>query len=142
MCGIAGIINFNQELENSRSLIKMTDSIKHRGPDDEGYVLFGDNTNVFFGDDSRVKDTKHIKTEDKKPFKVGFGFRQLKIIDLSNKSHQPLTDQSQKFWIIFNGELYNYKEIKHELEGLGHRFLSNSDTEVVLNSYKQWGKMR
>ncbi|TXD54287.1 MULTISPECIES: asparagine synthase (glutamine-hydrolyzing) [unclassified Polaribacter] len=140
MCGIAGIINFNQELEKATSLKKMTDSLRHRGPDDEGYMLYSNTSSVFFGNDSLVKKTNHINTANNHHFKVGFGFRQLKIIDLTEKSHQPLTDISRKFWIIFNGELYNYKEIRHELEGLGHQFLSNSDTEVVLNSYKQWGK--
>lgn len=141
MCGIAGIINLHQETTNALLLEKMTDSLRHRGPDDEGYMLYDDNSVTFFGDDSRIKNLhKHIKAANNHAYKVGFGFRQLKIIDLSDKSHQPLTDVSKNFCIIFNGELYNYKEIKHELKGLGHRFLSNSDTEVILNSYKEWGK--
>ncbi|WP_298879525.1 asparagine synthase (glutamine-hydrolyzing) [uncultured Polaribacter sp.] len=140
MCGIAGIINLHQKKENALSLEQMTKSLKHRGPDDEGYMLFTDRSELFFGDDSRVKTPNHIKTANNISFRVGFGFRQLKIIDLSEKSHQPLTDVSNNFWIIFNGELYNYKEIRHELEGLGHQFLSDSDTEVILNAYKEWGK--
>ncbi len=140
MCGIAGIINFNENRKNSASLISMTESLKHRGPDDEGYVLYNEKKYHFFGDDSRDKITNHIKTAENQNFKVGFGFRQLKIIDLSSKSHQPLTDVTGHFSIIFNGELYNYIEIKKELEGLGHSFFSNSDTEVVLNAYKEWGK--
>lgn len=140
MCGIAGIINLHQKKENALSLEQMTKSLKHRGPDDEGYMLFTDRSELFFGDDSRVKKPNHIKTANNTSFRVGFGFRQLKIIDLSEKSHQPLTDVSNNFWIIFNGELYNYKEIRHELEGLGHQFLSDSDTEVILNAYKEWGK--
>ena len=140
MCGIAGIINLHQKKENALSLEQMTKSLKHRGPDDEGYMLFTDRSELFFGDDSRVKTPNHIKTANNTSFRVGFGFRQLKIIDLSEKSHQPLTDVSNNFWIIFNGELYNYKEIRHELEGLGHQFLSDSDTEVILNAYKEWGK--
>lgn len=140
MCGIAGIINLHQKKENALSLEQMTKSLKHRGPDDEGYMLLTNKSELFFGDDSRVKTPNHIKTANNTSFKVGFGFRQLKIIDLSEKSHQPLTDVSNNFWIIFNGELYNYKEIRHELEGLGHQFLSDSDTEVILNAYKEWGK--
>lgn len=140
MCGIAGIINFNENGNNAASLMSMTESLKHRGPDDEGYLVFDHTTSNFFGDDSRNKITSHIKTAENQNFKVGFGFRQLKIIDLSSNSHQPLTDVTGHFSIIFNGELYNYKEIKKELEGLGHSFFSSSDTEVVLNSYKQWGK--
>jgi asparagine synthase (glutamine-hydrolysing) len=141
MCGIAGIIHFNEMQKNSTSLISMTESLKHRGPDDEGYLLHAENTSHFFGDDSRDKLTRHIKTAENQNFKVGFGFRQLKIIDLSSNSHQPLTDVTGKFSIIFNGELYNYKEIKKELEGLGHSFFSSSDTEVILNAYKEWGKI-
>jgi asparagine synthase (glutamine-hydrolysing) len=140
MCGIAGIINLRKETQNSLSLEKMTKSLKHRGPDDEGYMLFSKNPEVFFGDDSRVKNPNHIKTSSNNAFKIGFGFRQLKIIDLSEKSHQPLTDISNNFWIIFNGEIYNYKELRHKLEGLGHQFSSDSDTEVILNSYKEWGE--
>ncbi|MDP5093052.1 MAG: asparagine synthase (glutamine-hydrolyzing) [Polaribacter sp.] len=139
MCGIAGIINFKENEKNSASLIAMTKSLKHRGPDDEGYLLFSKNMLHYFGDDSRDKITSHIKTTDNQNFNVGFGFRQLKIIDLSSNSHQPLTDVTGKFSIIFNGELYNYLEIKEELKKLGHSFFSNSDTEVILNSYKEWG---
>lgn len=140
MCGIAGIINLHKRQKNSSSLEQMTKNLKHRGPDDEGYMLFSKNSEMFFGDDSRVRNPNHIKTANNNSFKVGFGFRQLKIIDLTEKSHQPLTDVSNKFCIIFNGELYNYLEIRRELEVLGHKFLSDSDTEVILNSYKEWGK--
>ncbi|MGJ8743606.1 asparagine synthase (glutamine-hydrolyzing) [Polaribacter sp.] len=140
MCGIAGIINLHQPLQNSESLLAMTKSLIHRGPDDEGYFLFSDAAKTYFGEDSLAKNTQHICTTFQQPVKVGFGFRQLKIIDLSHKSFQPMTDISKKYWIVFNGELYNYKEIKHQLIGLGHHFYSDSDTEVVLNSYKEWGE--
>ena len=140
MCGIAGIINLNKASKNAESLANMTKALKHRGPDDEGYALISNLITPFFGDDSITKDSKHINNSFRHSFKVGFGFRQLKIIDLSDKSHQPMTDVSCNYSIIFNGEIYNYKEIKKELKGLGHHFISESDTEVILNSYKEWGK--
>jgi len=68
------------------------------------------------------------------------GHRRLSILDISPYGHQPLCDSSSRYWIVFNGEVYNYKEIRDELEALGHLFVSGTDTEVILNAYNQWGK--
>ena len=89
----------------------MTKSLIHRGPDDEGYYVTGP---------------------------LGFGFRRLSIIDLGG-GHQPMSDQEESVWVIFNGEIYNFLELKHELEGYGHVFRTKSDTEVIVHGYKQWG---
>jgi asparagine synthase (glutamine-hydrolysing) len=89
----------------------MAGTLVHRGPDDEGYYLSGP---------------------------VGLGFRRLSIIDLSG-GHQPMSDQEEKVWIVFNGEIYNYPELRQELEGFGHVFRTRSDTEVIIHGYKQWG---
>ena len=89
----------------------MTDSIVHRGPDDEGYLISGSH---------------------------GFGFRRLSIIDLSG-GHQPMADADESVWIIFNGEIYNFKELRAELIQHGHRFQTRSDTEVIIHGYKEWG---
>jgi len=89
----------------------MTRSIVHRGPDDEGYFIAGP---------------------------LGFGFRRLSIIDLSG-GHQPMSDQEESVWVVFNGEIYNFPELKRELQGFGHVFRTNSDTEVIIHGYKQWG---
>ena len=89
----------------------MAKSISHRGPDDEGYFIAGP---------------------------LGFGFRRLSIIDLSG-GHQPMSDQEESVWIVFNGEIYNFPELKRELQGHGHVFRTNSDTEVIIHGYKQWG---
>jgi len=89
----------------------MTRSIAHRGPDDEGYYIAGP---------------------------LGFGFRRLSIIDLSG-GHQPMSDQEESVWVVFNGEIYNFPELRSELEGHGHVFRTNSDTEVIIHGYKQWG---
>ena len=89
----------------------MAKSISHRGPDDEGYFIAGP---------------------------LGFGFRRLSIIDLSG-GHQPMSDQEESVWIVFNGEIYNFPELKRELQSNGHVFRTNSDTEVIIHGYKQWG---
>jgi len=140
MCGIAGIINKNGTSVNSDALFLMTENMKRRGPDDEGFMLFNETTTPYIGTDSILKNHNNIKSAINQQFKVGFGFRQLKIIDLSNNSHQPMCDLNQNYWVILNGEIYNYKEIRNQLISLGHTFFSNSDTEVVLNAYKEWSE--
>ena len=112
MCGICGQYYFKEKRPVSIQTIKrMNDTITHRGPDDEGY---------------------HISDS------IGLGFRRLSIIDLSG-GHQPMSDQEKSVWVIFNGEIYNFPELKTELEGYGHIFQTRSDTEVIVHGYKQWG---
>jgi asparagine synthase (glutamine-hydrolysing) len=112
MCGICGQYYFKENHPVSiQTIKKMNDSITHRGPDDEGY---------------------HISDS------IGLGFRRLSIIDLSG-GHQPMSDQEKSVWVIFNGEIYNFPELKTELEGYGHIFRTRSDTEVIVHGYKQWG---
>lgn len=112
MCGIAGFIDFNQKssLENLKG---MTDVIKHRGPDGEGQLLL------------------HATNAQ-----IGLGHRRLSIIDLSETGHQPM--QFNSLHITYNGEVYNFQEIKNELIQLGHSFVGNSDTEVILHAYQEW----
>jgi asparagine synthase (glutamine-hydrolysing) len=112
MCGICGQYNFgNGEPVERRDIEAMTRTLVHRGPDDEGYYLAGP---------------------------LGFGFRRLSIIDLGG-GHQPMSDREESVWVIFNGEIYNFPELRRELEGHGHVFRTNSDTEVIIHGYKQWG---
>jgi len=112
MCGICGQYKFGQSRVASLETIKkMAGSIIHRGPDDEGYYLSGP---------------------------LGLGFRRLSIIDLSG-GHQPMSDAEESVWVIFNGEIYNFLELRKELEGKGHRFRTRSDTEVIVHGYKEWG---
>src|SRR6516225_3750683 len=112
MCGICGQFNFRDQAPVRRSDIEtMTQSMAHRGPDDDGYFLAGP---------------------------IGFGFRRLSIIDLSG-GHQPMSDQEESVWVIFNGEIYNFPELKRELQNYGHMFRTNSDSEVIIHGYKQWG---
>lgn len=112
MCGIAGQFNFNRDEPVKRdTIVRMTRSIAHRGPDDEGFFIAGP---------------------------VGLGFRRLSIIDLAG-GHQPMSDAQQTVWLIFNGEIYNYKELQAELQNKGHQFRTDSDTEVIIHGYKEWG---
>jgi asparagine synthase (glutamine-hydrolysing) len=112
MCGICGQLNFEQqEPVYPESIRRMARSIVHRGPDDEGYYMSGP---------------------------LGLGFRRLSIIDLAG-GHQPMSDKEERVWVIFNGEIYNFKELKAELESHGHRFQTRSDTEVIVHGYKEWG---
>ncbi|RAP27596.1 asparagine synthase (glutamine-hydrolyzing) [Candidatus Marinamargulisbacteria bacterium SCGC AG-333-B06] len=112
MCGITGIINFDLEPTSATLLKQMTDAIKHRGPDGEGHFIWNN---------------------------VGLGHRRLAIIDLSQAGNQPMQSQCQRFIITYNGEIYNYKQIRKELKSKGYQFKSNTDTEVVLYSYVEWG---
>lgn len=113
MCGIAGIINVNTP-PGSAEIGAMIADIAYRGPDGAGQVCF---------------DTEG----------VALGHRRLSILDLSEAGKQPMVSRSSRFWVVYNGEIYNYLEIRKELETLGHTFHSSSDTEVLLQAYEQWG---
>jgi asparagine synthase (glutamine-hydrolysing) len=112
MCGITGQFNFlRHEPVERDTIVRMARSIAHRGPDDEGFFIAGP---------------------------VGLGFRRLSIIDLAG-GHQPMSNSEGTVWIIFNGEIYNYKELRAELQSKGHQFRTNSDTEVIIHGYEEWG---
>jgi len=113
MCGITGFINLKTEPANFSILKAMTDAISHRGPDGEGHW---------------VRDN------------VAIGHRRLSIIDLSSDGHQPMVSADERLVLSYNGEIYNYKEIRLELERLGYRFRSNTDSEVVLYALAYWGE--
>src|ERR1051325_8576881 len=115
MCGIAGFCDFNKKT-GATVLQEMTGVLAYRGPDDAGYSLSED---------------AHAQ--------IGLGHRRLSIIDLSPLGHQPMLVLNGRYKIIFNGEIYNYKEIRKELEALGHQFNTHSDTEVIVLSIHQWG---
>lgn len=150
MCGISGIISVTTsfpvvEIKN------MTDIISHRGPDDEGFlvlanlesipVCFGGKTtpdNVY-SSELDYKPTIPIQRKELNKAQIAFGHRRLSIIDISPSGHQPMCYANSRFWIVLNGEIYNYLELKEELKYLGYQFSSNSDTEVVLAAFQQWG---
>lgn len=112
MCGIAGILNFKKNLVSQAELKLMTDAIQHRGPDGEGQFV------------DRY---------------LGLGHRRLSIIDLSDAGKQPMTTGNGQLVLSYNGELYNFRELRRELEDLGHKFFSQTDSEVILNAYAEWG---
>jgi asparagine synthase (glutamine-hydrolysing) len=113
MCGICGEFNYRESVKHARmdSVRRMNQRMIHRGPDDEGYFSAGS---------------------------VGFGFRRLSIIDLE-AGRQPMSNQTGDVTVVFNGEVYNFREIRAELESCGHVFRTKSDTEVIVHGYKQWG---
>ena len=112
MCGIAGIINFNNTPADRTVLETMTHVLAHRGPDGSGVEIRGP---------------------------VGFGHRRLSIIDPAG-GKQPMFNEDRQVWVTFNGEIYNYQELRHELQAKGHRFTTNSDTETIVHAYEQWGE--
>jgi asparagine synthase (glutamine-hydrolysing) len=113
MCGICGIVGFNGQSVNGSSLRQMLKSMKHRGPDDQGIYI---NNNV------------------------GFGHVRLSIIDLSLAGHQPFSSKDNRYVLIYNGEIYNYIELRELLKSKGYSFFTNTDTEVLLNAYMEWGE--
>ncbi len=150
MCGICGIINFSSPaFSTAKVLEKMNHLIAHRGPDDEGFALFNpQDYQAYTGSatpnkvseaDLSFLPKKHISEADKN-HQIGLAHRRLSILDLFPSGHQPMSSEDSTIWITYNGEIYNYLEIKEELVKKGHRFFSNSDTEVILKAYREWGK--
>ena len=111
MCGIAGMVGRPDEVVDAADVRRMCQTIVHRGPDDEGIYACGP---------------------------VGLGMRRLSIIDLAG-GRQPIHNEDRSLWVVFNGEIYNFPEIRQELEGRGHRFYTHSDTEVILHLYEEMG---
>ncbi len=112
MCGIAGVFHFDGTVVDPEIVRHMTDVIAHRGPDDEGTYVSGS---------------------------VGLGHRRLAIIDLSPAGKQPISNENGTIWVTFNGEIYNFLDIRRELSKRGHRFQSMTDTEVIVHAYEEWG---
>lgn len=120
MCGICGIFNFGSKKPVGRDLIqRMTATLRHRGPDDEGYYF-----------SNRMSDVR---------CQIGLGVRRLSIIDLET-GHQPVHNEDKSIWIVFNGEIYNFNDLRENLEKKGHRFYTKSDTEVIVHLYEEYGQ--
>lgn len=142
MCGITGVVNFDEKI-NIPLFIGMNNIIKHRGPDDEGYTLIGkDNICKAYGKDTvtEIKNKYNNIDEVNGEFSIALGHRRLSILDLSSKGHQPMADEEDNIHITYNGEIYNYIEIREELKDKGYNFYTNCDTEVIINAYKEWGE--
>ncbi|MBC7553807.1 MAG: asparagine synthase (glutamine-hydrolyzing) [Taibaiella sp.] len=143
MCGILSIVNTRPD-SGSENLIKACSIIKHRGPDDEGFLTWvpGADPTIWAGADTAASTHSYWKYNTLSAgqnYKVGFGHRRLSILDLSPGGHQPMIYEKAGLAICFNGEVYNYLEIKAELEKLGHQFNTTCDTEVILHAWEQWG---
>lgn len=143
MCGIAGIYNLNARPLDQSALARMTDMIRHRGPDDAGYALFQTQTGKALaacGQDTISElQALHPQLPCDFPANLGFGFRRLSILDLSPAGHQPMFNADGSLCIVFNGEIYNYLELKAELQTQGCAFHTQTDTEVILCAYRTWG---
>jgi len=150
MCGIIVIVSLKNHSHNLSKLPEMAGKIKHRGPDDEGFALFdihSEDYSVFYGDDTPSDAINaglnyspvHRFQYPSERFTIGLAHRRLSIIDLTSSGHQPMCDETGRFWITHNGEVYNFKEIRKELINKGYKFSSNTDTEVILKSYIEWG---
>src|SRR5580698_62824 len=119
MCGIFGIAARNAAIPEG-VLERGTASLAHRGPDDSGTVVLHDSVPV--------------------PLEIGLGNRRLAILDLSPLAHQPMHDAATGNWIVYNGEIYNFRDVRAEMEQAGTTFVSHSDTEVLLKAYGRWGQ--
>ncbi len=140
MCGICGWLSTERKIEVA--IIKNMNNIaRHRGPDDEGYAFISDQgIELFCGQDSRGSTLPLVSKERLNNIFLAFGHRRLSILDLSVKGHQPMCSADNQFCITFNGEIYNFVELRQELISKGYVFYSDSDTEVLLASYQEWGE--
>ena len=155
MCGIAGIYSLAGKPIDPFDIVRMCDAQTHRGPDDAGYVLLAP---VAKGQkpawweimpSDRSRDLPDLQTEGlgqfriprgQQPYRLGLGHRRLSILDLSTAGHQPMANREKTLWITYNGEIYNYLELKKELTRKGYEFVSTTDTEVILYLYQEYGE--
>ena len=127
MCGIVGIIS--KQSPRLSVIQSMNNTLIHRGPDGEGYLLGG-------AHESDVALPRCDIIDSPTPF--AFGHRRLAILDLSEQGHQPMCYRG-RYWIVYDGRVYNYVELREELETLGYTFRSQTDTEVIMAGYDAWG---
>jgi asparagine synthase (glutamine-hydrolysing) len=151
MCGIAALFAHSPR-DLGPLIARMTAVIRHRGPDDEGLALFDSAEllpRVLGGPDTppgvyqskhRFSPTRPLNPEERQPCVGALANRRLAIVDLSASGHQPMSDLGGRYWLTYNGEIYNHVELRAELERRGHRFISHADTEVLLHAYREWGE--
>lgn len=135
MCGIAAVIGRPEKI-SPREIAAMTSLVAHRGPDGEGFAALGnsDFEPEVFASSAEMAD------QQPRDIRVALGHRRLSIVDLSRRGHQPMASADRRVWVSYNGEIYNHVELRRELEALGHKFTSSSDTEVLIAAYQQWGE--
>jgi len=150
MCGIAGLYHLNRKAVPAYALKKMCDVMQHRGPDDEGYVFFHVRSEPYKNEGYWVDMAQDIPEATSREdwssafngngdFNLALGHRRLSIIDLTHTGHQPMSNRANGIWITFNGEIYNFKELRQQLKETGHQFFSQSDTEVIIHLYEEYG---
>lgn len=150
MCGISGLFSFKKSSLDKQTILSMTNTIAHRGPDGEGYVAWepGSAKAIRFGGKTTTEDVYNspfswrpdrIPESLNFPVSVAMGHRRLSIVDLSPGGYQPMKLSDDESYIVFNGEIYNYEQVREELKREGYVFFTHSDTEVILNAWKKWG---
>lgn len=142
MCGILGLWNPNGESIDCAKVMRANASLRHRGPDDEGYLLADTRarwSQSFSGRDTLAELKLPAFESAGGPFNLALAFRRLSILDLSAAGHQPMSSADGRYTIVFNGEIYNYVELRDQLAGAGHSFHSTSDSEVLLHALIEWG---
>lgn len=143
MCGIFGIWHLDGKRIDLTAVQRATNMLRHRGPDDEGYLLVNtQNGRVVScgGRDTHPRlSLPRIESFFGETFDLALAFRRLAILDLSPAGHQPMTSADGRFWIVFNGEIYNYVDLRSELSAKGYEFHTRTDAEVLLAAYQQWG---
>ena len=148
MCDICGFVAPTGA--PASAILAMTNLARHRGPDDEGYLLVrepGSQPELLGGADTAAEAYRSgaafapsgTMSASDQPVTLAFGHRRLSILDLSVLGHQPMCTPDRRYWLIYNGEIYNYTELAAELTAMGYRFLSHSDSEVILAAYATWG---
>jgi asparagine synthase (glutamine-hydrolysing) len=156
MCGIVGALSLNKTSVNVDYTKSMADKIAHRGPDDAGYLYFHTGSrhknNLSFYQNLTDEKFRNIESMLQaieansvqrelhcRDYDLYMGHRRLSILDVSYAGHQPMSDLSKNIWISYNGEIYNFKKLRSELKKLGHKFKSDTDTEVIIYAYIEWG---
>jgi asparagine synthase (glutamine-hydrolysing) len=149
MCGISGIISKTNSVSLKDAAFAMNRAIKHRGPDGEGFAFFTGERSI----PAYSNETPQVNKESRaflynpvvalenieQGARLALAHRRLSIIDLSEAGHQPMCDTNDTYWITFNGEIFNYIELREQLKAKGHVFITQTDTEVILAAYKEWG---
>lgn len=140
MCGICGWLNTEYQID-IETFKQMNNIVKHRGPDDEGYALVSKYAiSLYRGTESHNSSLPLFENVSTECGFLAMGHRRLSILDLSEKGHQPMCSDDGRFCVTFNGEIYNYIEVRRELIAKGYMFRSGSDTEVLLAAYREWGE--
>jgi len=144
MCGLVALWNRDGAGVDLDALRDAVHCLRHRGPDDEGYVLINTRTGRVVEcagtDTNSAQRLSHLSDQRGEDFDLALGHRRLAVVDLSNAGHQPMGSAGDSRWIVFNGMIHNFLEVRQRLEAHGYRFQSQTDTEVILRAHEQWGE--